>query len=162
MLFFTVIAINSFLKFCVLSRSASFKYAGALPWIILIFSTILEHLVFLGSISPCLLRQYKINENFNIDLTNLISKLYTAFTLPEIGKIIAVILQTWDSSPIVLFTINILIISIQYSSARSIIVLFDSSKNKFFTWFVCAVLIRLILRLSFYSVHNVVAMGIVA
>ena len=161
-LLIVVLSINMFIKYCSLVNAAKVNFTTTSEWIILLCSTLLEHICFCAAIYMYVSGQfYRYNIPISSEM-NVRTKFYMSIVFPEIGKLIALILQTWDPSPILLFVIASVIISVQYSSLKSVLSVYVPDKSRFSLWVVLAILLRLMCRLCFYSPVNVFAMGVIA
>ena len=84
-------------------------------------------------------------------------KMYLAHAFPELVKIVAIILQTWDKEASLLFFIGVLVHSLQFTSLVSIC---HQYSRDMLLIFVCGTLARLGCRILISSIHQVIALGI--
>ena len=174
-LMISVYLVNLMLKMMVVKHlpghveSFSFFYP-----LYLLTASIIEHLVFVGTVFFMLWRRqicipctgeapslrvvetdYVITKDFN-------RKIYVALTFPEIAKLIPLLLQTWESSPMLLMFAGVLTLAFQYNSLWVAISYF---KQKNVTGsapvFLVAVLAKMITKLFFHSPLEFYMLGII-
>lgn len=135
-------------------------------------SVIIEHIIFISTIF-ILLKLTVLSNLFTSNSYKLLVLLYLSLTLPELFKLIAIILQTWDTDPFLLFLVSILIISIQYHAFSIILLNYYSNLPSFnrmilsyFSWkvilcFTLSYVMKLIFRrLVYYNIHDIYYLGI--
>jgi hypothetical protein len=88
-------------------------------------------------------------------------KIYTALTFPEMGKLVTLLLQTWDSSPVLFLVAGVLCLAFQYNSFCVAMSYFQQKRaTGCAAVFVVAVLAKVAMRLFFNSPHESLLIGI--
>ena len=89
-------------------------------------------------------------------------KIYTALTFPEMAKLVTLLLQTWDSSPVLFVVAGGLCLAFQYTSFCAAVSYFQQRRaSGCITVFGMAVLVKVVVRLFFHSPQELVMMGII-
>jgi len=121
-LFLAVVASGSIVKAAclgLLSADADAALYGwdvpsaLLGWLHLAVLTAIEHVVFVGSLFLCNYR------STSPAMWTLWAQIYSVVAAPELLKLIAVVLRTWDREPTVLIIIGLVLLSIQHESYKT-------------------------------------------
>ena len=150
--------------------------------IYLLAVTFAEHLAFVGTVflllrqwQPCVICPTQCatpstttvestgSTNHSIVITKHFNrKVYLALTFPEMAKMITLLLQTWDSSPMLFFVTGGLCLVFQYNSFIVAMSYFQQQKASGCTAiFISAVLAKILTRLFFHSTAELLMLGII-
>ena len=85
-----------------------------------VLSSVLEHIVF---VSTVVFIQWKwLTPSMSASShSKFVRKVYLSLALPDISKLVAIALQTWDPGQNLLFSIGLLVTSIQYNAFSTVI-----------------------------------------
>lgn len=90
------------------------------------------------------------------DSENKLSRLYLAVLFPESFRVIAIVLHAFDSEPNLLFLLGLLIISMQFVSLHS---LFHAMSGWIYMGFVVGILSKIMVKMLFYTWHDMILLG---
>jgi hypothetical protein len=89
------------------------------------------------------------------------NKVYLAISIPQFLKIIAILLQAFESNQVLLALIATLIMFIQYNSLRSLISKSSFMLNLFlFFYLLIAIALKVLVRMLFYEIRDVILIGV--
>ena len=159
-----VIVANTILRLFVL-RNTAYKHTAveALSILHSMASNILEHFLFVGTIAFYL---YFIPSNAVPPKHNLYAKqnkmmkykLYLIFAVPELLKLLVMVLQIFDTETTLLITVGSLLLSLQFVAYECLTTL---SLRHLLLSMMLAVLVRFAVKCIFYNIQNVYLSGIV-
>jgi hypothetical protein len=153
----SVIGVNAGLKLSVLHHTRYEEIFTLGTLFHLLSSCIIEHAIFILAavvflwITPS--SRHLINGH-----SKVLRKIYVSLTFPEIFKFTAVLLQIFDNESTLLLLIGALIASIQLTALQSVT---NTSLNRLLMIMVAAEGLRLLLRCAFFSVPDVILLGII-
>lgn len=174
--FVASIFINSLIKLSILPLQKDSSLLLQLIQIVVIVCS--EHLLFVLTIFLLLWLTLFAHLSF-LSNYKLWCQLYLALTLPDLGKIFALILQTWDNDPLLYLLMAIVIFSIQYHTYSLILFYYidDSSPSRssthrhhphttLFSWkllllFLLGYVVKFFFRFCFvYSLADIYQLGV--
>lgn len=105
-----------------------------------------------------------VNTSYNLVITkHFYRKIYLALTFPELAKLVTLLLQTWDSSPVLFLVAGGLCLAFQYTSLCAAVSYFQQQRGATgcSLAFVVAVLVKVAVRMFFHSPLELVMLGII-
>mmetsp|Transcript_16238 Transcript_16238/g.24460 ORF Transcript_16238/g.24460 Transcript_16238/m.24460 type:complete len:237 (+) Transcript_16238:127-837(+) len=124
---------------------------------VIFVTCVVEHVAFIASIYIALWKSY-IPSMHTALFNKFCRKLYLSLAFPEIGKLFAILLQTWDSESILLLFVGMLVISIQYHAYHT--VCNQQTTRNLFVVFVCGLFVKIFVRIILHSDEEVKLLGV--
>lgn len=167
-MFLGIIFINSLLKFIILHEPTYSSWSSASILLLhLILSSVAEHGAFVVTIGIILVapRQYRQLLS-SYGYSKYVRRLYFAISFPEYFKLLALMLQVFDSEPELLMSFGILLLSIQFQSVQTFemkTMLSPTVSPPSFRWLIfslsMAAIVRLVVRRASYSTADTIQLG---
>lgn len=172
----SVLLVNLLLKMVVAEHwveGRSEDYSHFYP-VFLLTASVAEHMVFVGTVFLMLRGRWRAgacppsgdsstSNSASLSTTkDFHRKIYIALTFPEVAKLVTLLLQTWDSSPVLFLVAGLLCLGFQYVSLGVALSYFQQRRATGCAGvFLAALGAKVATRFCFHSFQEVLMMGVV-